>query len=106
MKLILGVLFMSLLSACTTSITDYQSEKPALVLENYLNGKMTAHGLFMDRSGKVKKRFTVFLDTTWAGNIGTLKEDFEWSDGTKTQRIWTITKTAEGKYTGTAADVA
>ncbi len=105
MKLILGVLIMSILSACTTSIKDYQNEKPALVLENYLNGKMIAHGLFMDRFGKVKKRFTVSLDTTWAGNVGTLKEDFDWSDGTKTQRVWTITKTGDGKYKGTAADV-
>jgi Protein of unknown function (DUF3833) len=105
MKLILGVLIMSLFTACTTSIKDYASEKPALVLENYLNGKMTAHGLFMDRFGKVKKRFTVLLDSTWIDNVGTLKENFDWSDGRKTQRIWTITKTAEGKYTGTAADV-
>ena len=76
-EFILGFLAFTL-----TSYKDYQSEKPALVLENYLNGKMTAHGLFMDRFGKVKKRFTVSLDTTWAGNVGTLKEDFDWSDGT------------------------
>ncbi len=105
MKLIWGILIMSLLSACSTSIKDYQNEKPTLVLENYLNGKMIAHGLFMDRFGKVKKRFTVSLDTTWAGNVGTLKEDFDWSDGTKTQRIWTVTKQSDGTYTGTAADV-
>jgi Protein of unknown function (DUF3833) len=105
MKLILGVLIMSILSACTTSIKDYQNEKPALVLENYLNGKMIAHGLFMDRFGKVKKRFTVSLDTSWVKNVGTLKEDFDWSDGTKTQRIWTVTKKSDGRYQGTAADV-
>ncbi len=105
MKILWGILIMSLLSSCTTSIKEYELEKPALVLENYLNGKMMAHGLFMDRFGKVKKRFTVHLNTTWAGPVGTLQEDFDWSDGTKTQRIWTISKQADGKYKGTAADV-
>ncbi len=105
MKLLWGILFMSILSACTTSIKDYTSEKPTLVLENYLNGKMIAHGLFMDRFGKVKKRFTVTLNTNWVNGVGILKEDFDWSDGKKTQRIWTVTKLANGTYEGTAADV-
>ncbi len=105
MKLLWGIFFMSILSACSTSIKIYENEQPRLILENYLNGKMIAHGLFMDRSGKVKKRFTVILNTVWKEGTGTMSEDFSWSDGTKSQRIWTIVKKSDDLYEGTASDV-
>ncbi len=66
---------------------------------------MTAYGLVMDRSGEVTRRFVVQLKTTWKDQVGTLQEDFAWTDGEKTQRIWTIKKLADGKYEGTAADI-
>ena len=34
-----------------------------------------------------------------------LDEVFTYSDGTKDRRIWTLKRTADGRYTGTAADV-
>ena len=34
-----------------------------------------------------------------------LDEDFTNSDGTKDRRVWTLKRGADGKYTGTAADV-
>jgi hypothetical protein len=106
MKYILGFLFLLSLTSCTsTQIKNYENEKPQLILENYLNGKMKAHGLVMDRSGSVTRRFVVDLNTTWKDNVGTLVEDFDWADGEKTQRIWTIKKTAAGKYEGTASDI-
>ncbi len=41
----------------------------------------------------------------WNGDTGTLDEDFQYSDGTKSKRVWTIRKKTSGKYIGTAADV-
>jgi hypothetical protein len=105
MKRLLPLLILLLSVGCSTSIKVYENEKPELILENYLNGKMQAQGLVMDRSGVVTRRFVVSLNTTWKDNIGTLQEDFVWSDGEKTQRIWTIKKLAEGKYEGTASDI-
>lgn len=94
------------LSGCTSvQIQEYKDENPKLILEDYLNGNLEAHGFFQDRSGKIVKRFKVFMKGTWNGNTGTLDEDFEYSDGTKSKRVWTLKKGSDGKYIGTAADV-
>ena len=95
-----------LLCACSSITPDaYQAEKPVLELDTYFNGTLDAWGMFQDRSGKVIKRFTVVMRCTWAGDTGTLDEDFTYSDGTKEKRIWTIKKLGGGRYVGTAADV-
>jgi Protein of unknown function (DUF3833) len=84
---------------------DYAAEKPALDLKAYFNGPMTAHGLFTDRAGKVQRRFTVQLLGRWQGDVGTLEEDFLYSDGKTERRVWTITSLGAGRYKGTAGDV-
>ncbi len=95
-----------LLAACAApQPADYAAEKPLLDLAQYFNGRLNAHGVFTDRSGKVVKRFTVVMDGSWQGNQGVLDEDFTYSDGTKQRRIWRLTKLDGGRYTGTADDV-
>lgn len=83
----------------------YSAEKPVLDLQTYFNGTLVGHGMFQSRSGKVERRFVVTIDAKWEGNVGTLDERFEWSDGEKQRRVWTITRTGAGTYTGTADDV-
>jgi len=61
--------------------------------------------MFQDRSGTVIKRFTVVMQCSWKDGVGTLDEDFTYSDGTKQKRIWTLRKNASGHYIGTADDV-
>lgn len=96
----------AILAGCSSvSVQEYKSEKPNLKLENYLNGDLDAYGFFQDRSGKVIKRFKVKMKATWKEDVGTIIEDFKYADGSKSQRIWTIKKTGEGTYTGTAPDV-
>ena len=111
--------FSKLLSVCliafaifgcsSPSVTQYANEKPNLDLSEYFNGTIDAYGIFTDRSGEVKKRFTVLLVAQWkvidGKKVGTLDESFEYSDGTKQKRIWTLTETAPGKYIGRADDV-
>lgn len=97
---------LSTITGCSSIQVDtYKNEKPLLVLEDYLNGPLEAHGFFQDRSGKVVKRFKVKMNATWTGDTGTLDENFEYSDGTKSKRVWTIKKKGPGKFTGTASDV-
>jgi Protein of unknown function (DUF3833) len=94
------------LTSCVSVVPkDYAAEKPELDLKQYFNGTIDAWGMFQDRSGKVVKRFTVVIDAKWKDNVGTLDEDFTYSDGTKERRVWTITKTGAHDYTGTAGDV-
>ena len=45
------------------------------------------------------------MKCAWVGNTGTLEEDFKYSDGTTSKRVWTLKKEANGKYIGTATDV-
>ena len=83
----------------------YQAEKPVLDLRSYFNGTVDAWGMFQDRSGKIVKRFTVVMRCSWQGDVGTLDEDFSYSDGSKEKRVWTMRRSANGSYLGTAADV-
>ena len=105
-KILLSVVSLtSLISCSSVQVSDYKNEKPVLKLEEYLNGNLVAHGFFQDRKGLIKQRFTVDLKGTWAGETGTLEEDFVYSDGKKSRRVWTITKQKDGSYKGTASDV-
>ncbi len=94
------------LAGCAApDVSSYASEKPALDLARYFNGRLLAHGMFQDRFGKVVKRFTVVMDCQWNGNQGVLDEQFTYSDGSTGQRIWRLTRHADGRITGTADDV-
>jgi len=85
----------------------YVREKPALDLRQYFNGTLVGHGLFMDRSGQVQRRFVVTIKASWNGDTGTLDEDFAWSDGEREKRVWTLRPVAgqPDRWRGTAADV-
>lgn len=89
----------------SVQVQDYKDEKPKLALEQYLNGDLEAHGFFQDRSGLIVKRFKVVMKGTWEGDHGTLDERFEYSDGSKSTRIWHLKREPGGKYSGTASDV-
>ena len=104
----LFALFMcaGLLAGCATpQLADYAAEKPVLDMRQYFNGTIDAYGVFTDRSGKVLKRFTVVMTCSWQGDTGVLDEAFTNSDGTKDRRIWTLKRSANGSYVGTASDV-
>jgi hypothetical protein len=103
---LISVLTLGMLSACsTTDVTQYAQQKPVLDMQQYFNGTIDAWGMFQDRSGTVIKRFTVVMQCSWKDGIGTLDEDFTYSDGTKQKRIWTLRKNASGQFIGTANDV-
>lgn len=104
---VLMISSLSLLSGCGTTISpnDYAAEKPTLDLQTYFNGTIDAWGIFQDRSGKVVKRFTVVMRCTWQGDVGTLDEDFTYSDGKKQKRVWTLKKIGPNRYVGSASDV-
>lgn len=94
----------ALAGCATVDVADYSSERPVLDLARYFDGTVDGWGMFQDRSGRVVKRFHVRIDAKWTGNTGTLDEHFEYSDGTKERRVWTLVKDGD-RYTGTAGDV-
>jgi hypothetical protein len=95
----------ALLGCAGPQVQDYAAETPQLDLRSYFNGRLIAHGLFTDRSGAVKRRFTVQMLAHWQGDQGVLEEDFRYSDGKTERRVWQLTRQADGRYLGRAADV-
>lgn len=86
-------------------VDGYQNDKPVLDLKQYFDGDVLGWGMFQNRSGKVVKRFHVNIKGSWKGDVGTLEENFTYSDGTESRRVWTVTRIDANNYTGTAADV-
>jgi len=104
--LLASMLAMALLAACASPApADYAAEKPALDLQRYFNGDVTAHGIFTDRSGQVVRRFSVLMKCKWEDDEGVLDEAFIYSDGKTERRVWKLRKWPGGRYTGTAGDV-
>lgn len=105
MKTLLAALTLGLAGCSAPAIDQYRAEKPALDLKTYMNGTLDAWGMFQGRSGEVKKRFHVVIDAKWEGDTGVLDERFNWSDGTTSRRVWTLTRQADGTFRGKADDV-
>jgi hypothetical protein len=108
MKNVLAVLLALILSGCSSvDIATYKNTQPTLSIEDYFNGKTVASGVFQDRFGNVRRRFTVDIVGTWVPETRTLTlvEDFVYDDGEVEQRIWTIIKQEDGTYRGQAKNV-
>jgi len=107
LQLLTAVIVAALLAGCAaTDPQRYAKERPALDLRQFFNGTLEGHGMVLDRSGEVTRRFVVVIEATWQGDTGTLDEDFVWSDGVKERRVWTLRPgAAPGQWIGTAADV-
>jgi len=107
MKKTLALLAMLTLSACagTPDLDDEVLSKRSLDLEKFFEGETVAHGQFQDLFGKVQRRFDVEISGTWDGRVLTLVEDFTYDDGETEQRIWTLEKTGEDTWKGTAPGV-
>jgi len=106
MSLALLAAALTIAAGCATlNVESYRDERPVLDLREYFDGEIEAYGMFRNRSGNVTKRFTVAINGSWNGNVGTLEEDFVYSDGTTDRRVWIITRVDEHNYVGTADDV-
>jgi hypothetical protein len=101
---LIGAAALTLAGCATVDVADYRAERPPLDLAAYFDGTVDGWGIVQDRSGKVVRRFTVRIEGTWQGNRGTLDEHFEFSDGEKQNRVWTLVKDGD-RFTGTAGDV-
>ena len=105
----LALMLTGLMGCAGPQVSDYARQEPKLDLRQYFNGTLDAYGIFTDRSGKVVKRFTVVMKCSWSGpagqETGVLDEEFTYSDGTRERRVWTLRRTDDGRYVGTAADV-
>jgi len=100
-----GTLAATVAGCASPTPGDYAAERPALDLRRYFDGRLTAHGLFTDRSGRVVRRFVVELTGQWQGDEGTLDEHFTYSDGQTERRVWRLRHLGQGRWEGRADDV-
>jgi hypothetical protein len=70
----------------------------------YFEGKTDASGVFEDRSGRTKRRFSVGLNGHASGNSLVLDEVFLFDDGERQTRTWTLTRNGSDAFTGNCAD--
>jgi hypothetical protein len=87
------------------SAEEYKDTTPRFDVAEYFTGRSRAWGIFQDRSGSVKRQFTVDLHGEMQGDTLVLTEDFNYADGEQAQRIWRIRKTGAHRYEGRADDV-
>ena len=107
MKNIIGVFLLLILTGCVNNMnpTDFKDQKPRLIIEEYLSGKVEAWGVLQNRSGKVTRQFKADLEGKWDGKTLILDEVFDWNDGERQTRQWKINKIDDHNYEGTASDV-
>lgn len=97
---------MVLLSGCSgAKIEEYQGREPRMDVREYFNGAVEAQGVFINRSGVVEEQFIVQMKGKFDAKGGTMKEEFTYSDGKTSERVWTIVMKDEQHFTGTAHDV-
>ncbi|MEM9253805.1 MAG: DUF3833 domain-containing protein [Pseudomonadota bacterium] len=105
--LLLTLVFTTLAACSSVQVTDYRDFEPAIDLETFFDGPMTAHGVVKDRRGRVIRLFNADIQADWQAGVGTLDEQFLFDDGEKQYRKWTLTPVpdASDQYIGTAGDV-
>jgi hypothetical protein len=86
-------------------LSSYDNTTPKADIQTYFNGPIKAWGIIQDWRGRVVSRFDVDMVGSWEGGVGTLKENFRYYNGDTQKRVWTITKNADGNYTGKADDI-
>ena len=95
-----------LLSACASvSVDDYAGNQPVMDVRQFFDGRLDAHGIVKNRSGKVIRYFSASIDASWKDGVGTLDERFVFDDGERQTRIWTLKPDDSGGYRGSANDV-
>ena len=107
MKKLYYLIIIIFLTGCANQMKpiDFKDQKPRLIIEEYLSGNVKAWGVLQNRSGKVTRQFKADLNGKWDGSTLILDEIFNWSDGEKQRRQWTINKIDDHHYEGTASDV-
>lgn len=95
----------TLLSACSDDINQYQGKQPTLDLPTYLQGKIEGDGIIQNWRGHVVKSFHFSAEANWQDNICTLDEHMTYDDGSADHRIWHIEKIDDHHYQANTKDV-
>lgn len=76
----------------------------AFELTSFFDGRTTAWGVFEDRFGRLRRRFSVEMNGRWHGDVFTLDETFHYDTGESEQRTWLVSRAENGQFTATCPD--
>jgi len=95
-----------LLQACAgPDVQHYAANTPVFDPVQFFAGQTEAWGMFQKRGGEVVKRFQVAITGTETAGKLRLEEHFRYDDGSTQERIWVLTRLADGSWLGSAGDV-
>ena len=77
---------------------------PQFELTSFLEGRTSAWGVFEDRFGKLRRRFSVEMVGRWLDDVFLLEESFTYDDGARETRVWRVAPSGEGQFTASCAD--
>lgn len=99
------LLFTGLAGCSGVDVQTYKNNLPRLVLPQFFNGELHAHGIVKNRQGKVIRYFNAKILAHWDdAGIGHLDEYFEFDDGEKQRRQWQLQPDSMGGFIATAND--
>jgi len=101
------IIIFALLTGCSTiDMQRYASNEPPLDLFSFFQGHTQGFGMVQDRKNQLTRQFIVEIEGTVNSDGSlTLVEDFDWSDGERSNRTWVLTKLSAHRYSGEAEDV-
>lgn len=73
-------------------------------LTTFLEGRTRAWGVFEDRFGRMRRRFSVEMHGHWEDGAFLLDESFIYDTGAREERTWRVVPSGEGRFTATCPD--
>lgn len=73
-------------------------------LTTFFEGRTHAWGIFEDRFGRLKRRFTVAMEGRWQGDTFVIEEDFVYDTGETEHRSWSVRPERDGSFRARASD--
>ena len=73
-------------------------------LTTFFSGRTRARGVFEDRFGRLRRRFTVEMHGGWQGGVFVLDEVLVYDDGRRETRVWRVLPEGQGRFTATCPD--
>jgi hypothetical protein len=89
----------------TQTPADYAKAGPAFSIKKHLSGEILSEGLIFGPTGKMTNSFVARMVGNWEGDVGTLTEDFTYSNGRKQSRKWFLKLGDDNSFTATADDI-
>jgi hypothetical protein len=105
LTLIAFALFQRFFSFKAQAPSDYDGTGPLFDIRQHLSGPIVCEGVIYGPTGRVSSRFIADFDAQWDGNVGVMKERFQYDSGSTQDREWRLTLGNDGSIQAEAPDV-